>query len=191
MIQFLAALVPLLGGLTQPLKDYFKYKATRAEKLQELELARIVAEKDTVTSNNEAQTQQIQARLSATSRTFKQWTFLFIVVPFVLSITLPNQAAVMWANLELIPEWFRLLFSTIYLTIWGINVIPPYIDRIFQGITKTRMATRTYKIKKAEIRYKELNQKVLFGELKKELGPLSQQFVDTLNNAQQKARGES
>ena len=179
MTSFLLALVPLLGGLTQPLKDFFASKAKQAELTQQLELAKIEAEKTAIISGNEAEVQKVQSYLSATSRAFRQGTFYFLVLPVIVSILLPSYAEVMWANFEKIPEWFRILFVSVYSVIWGLPVAREHIGGMFKSLGNVMQARREYKVEIAKY-----NRKAVFDTIR-QLFPkgMNQAQVNLINEA--------
>ncbi len=153
------ALVPLLGGLTQPIKDYFVNKAKQAELAQQLELAKIEAEKAAIVSGNEAEVNKIQSYLSSVSRSFRQGTFYFLVLPVLVSVFAPTYAKIMWQNFESIPEWFRILFVSVYSVIWGLPIVKEHLGGMFKSLGNALQASREYKLDK-------YNRKAVFNTLK-------------------------
>ncbi len=164
---FLLALVPLLTGITQPLKDWWGYKQKEAETKQQLALATLQAQAEQAKASMESDTAQLQSKLAATTSQFKEHTFYFLLIPLLFSILLPSKAAVMWHNFDVIPEWFRTLFGAVYLTIWGIPVASSYIGGIFKGmgsaVSNAIYDRREYKIEKI----KAINENKLFDSLRK------------------------
>lgn len=157
---FLTALLPLLAGITGPIKDYFSYKQDLNQKAQDYKLALLQSQIDTVKSDNVAETTQTQARLSATSQEFKQNTFWLLCVPVILSCIFPTKAAVMWHNFEIIPQWVQWLFLSVYSAIWGI----PIAKGGYGAVTDLLSSRRDYKLEKARI-----DRVAVFNELKKDL----------------------
>lgn len=174
MISIITALIPLLAGISQPLKDYFSYKAKEAEQLQQLELARIEAEKQAVISGNEAESVQMQARLSSTSREFKQSTFYLLVLPVVFSVFFPEAAAAMWENFKQIPEWFQILFVSVYSSIWGLPIAKEYLGGMFRSIGNVMAARREYKLA-------QLDKKNFYDILRSVKGRVTQKEVEVFN----------
>ncbi len=166
---FLLALVPLLSGITQPLKDWFGYKQKEADTKQQLALATLQAQAEQAKASMESDTAQLQSRLAATTSQFKEHTFYFLLIPLLFSILLPSKAAVMWHNFDVIPEWFRTLFGAVYLTIWGIPVASSYIGGIFKGMGGALSGAlsdhRDYKIDKI----KAINEAKVFESLRKSI----------------------
>lgn len=141
---FLSALIPLLAGITQPLKDYFAYKAQAATLGQQISLETIKAQSAQVVAEAQASSDDLGARLSATSRDFKQSTFWLLCVPVAFSILFPQKAEVMWHNFSLMPEWFQWLFLSVYSSIWGL----PIVKNGYGAITELLQARRDFKIDK-------------------------------------------
>ena len=169
MIQFFTALLPLLGGFTQPIKDFFSYKAKEAEQLRLLKLAKIEAESKAV----QAQTEFDTARLGATSREFKQHTFYFLTLPIIFSVIFPSSAHIMWDNFNLIPEWVRYLFTFVYSAIWGLPVAKDYFGLMLKSIGKAVELRREFKLAKLE-------KKTFYNFLRNVKGKLSQDDVKVM-----------
>lgn len=151
MLAFFSALIPILGGFTQPLKDYFASKTKQAELTQQLEIARLQAEKEAVVSGNESQVKTIQNYLTSVSRNFRQGTFYFLMVPFLISMFAPEYAKIMWQNFEAIPLEFKQLFILIYGVIWGLPIAKEHVGNMFSAISRGLAAHREYRLDKAEI----------------------------------------
>lgn len=166
---FLLALVPLLSGITQPLKDWFGYKQEIAATKQAVALATIKAQASQVKETLISDTVLAQVKLDATTAQFKEHTFYFLLLPLLFSILLPSQAVIMWHNFDIIPEWFRTLFGAVYLTIWGIPVASGYVSGIFKGfgdaISGAVSSSRDHQIEKI----KALNDAKVFDSLRKSI----------------------
>lgn len=158
---FLALLGPLLSKFLPSVQGVIDYKTKQVEATQQLELAKIEAEKQAIISGNQATTDQTRDKLAATTCVFKQHTFYFLILPIVLSVFMPDKAAVMWHNFDIIPVWFRTLFGAVYCTIWGIPLATGYIGGIFSGIGDAIDKRRTFALGKIE-----LNRKAAFDVLK-------------------------
>lgn len=175
-----AALIPVLSSLISPIKDYFYYKQKVTESNRELELARIQADKEALISGNLAQTTQTQSYLNATTRTFRQGTFYFFMVPFVISMVAPEYAKIMWDNFGAIPHEFKLLFFSIYGVIWGLPIAKENIGQMFSSIGRAVETRREYKLEKAKI-----NREAAYAVLRAKLFPqgISQQQVNVFEDA--------
>tara|TARA_A100000171_G_C2140369_1_gene154940 strand:- start:11430 stop:12002 length:573 start_codon:yes stop_codon:yes gene_type:complete len=148
MLAFLSGLLPLISGLAQPVKDYFNYKKEIRDKNHELDMARLTAETQAVVAGKTARTEQIKSYLSAVSMNFRQFSFFFFMIPFVISMFFPEYAKIMWTNFYAIPEEFRYMFMSIYSVIWGLPIADNYISRMFGSINRVVESKREYKIKK-------------------------------------------
>ncbi len=165
----LAAILPILSLLGTSVKDYLSHRQEVKKEEREVELATIQANKEAIISGNESTTAQIQAYLQATSKKFRQGTFYFFMVPFIVSMVAPEYAKVMWANFDAIPYEFKLLFFSIYGVIWGFPSINKYVEN-----------RREYKLEKARI-----NRKAVFDKLIAKWFPkgMNQQNVRDLDEA--------
>lgn len=111
--------------------DWFKSKADLARAAQDLEMQKLIAEQEALKADYQLRTATVQA----TSSVFKERMFWFLSLPIIYSIAYPSGAHVLWDNLGGIPEWYRTLYATIVLTIWGIPVASGWISNIFSGVT--------------------------------------------------------
>lgn len=180
----LLALAPLLAGMTQPIKDYFASKAQLATLSQQIELAKIQAEKDAIVSNNDVQAKQTAAFLQATTLSFRQGTFYFLLVPMILSIVAPEYASAMWSRFEAIPQWFQILFVSVYSVIWGLPIAKDYLGGMFSSLGRAVADRREYKLE-----VKRIDMKKVFDSLRADMkGGISQETVDMINRAV--ARGQ-
>lgn len=170
---FLAALVPLLAGITTPLKDWFKYKQDVTKAEQDYKLATIKAQADAVRQESVSSSADLKERLGATSQYFKQTTFWFLCMPIVYTMFFPKEAATMWANFTLVPDFMQWLFMAVYSSIWGI----PVIKGGYGAITDLLQSRREFKLSKTQIQGDtqvslakcSLNEKVLADEIRKAL----------------------
>lgn len=143
---FLAFLTPLLSGIFQPIKDYFAYKQQISQANRDLQLAQIIADKEAIISGNTADTDQRGAYLGSVTRSFRQGTFIFFMVPFMLSMFFPEYAAAMWANFDKIPPEFKQLFFLIYGVIWGLPIAKEHVGLLLSAVGRGLNARREYKI---------------------------------------------
>jgi hypothetical protein len=147
MLAFLAALVPLISGFTQPLKDYFSFKQQVTQKEQEYKLAVLQSQIEITKSADIAASNDLKERLNSTSQNFKQNTFWFLCVPIVFTMIFPSKAGEMWHNFTLIPPMFQYIFQAVYCSIWGV----PFIKNGYAGFTDLLQSRRDYKLEKARI----------------------------------------
>lgn len=173
----LAAVLSALSVFAQPIKDYLSYKQKLTESNRELELAKIQADKEAIISGNQAQSNQIQSYLNATSRKFRQGTFYFFMVPFLISMAAPEYAKVMWENFAAIPHEFKLLFFSIYGVIWGLPIAKENVGLMFSSIGRAVEARREYKLK--------INRDAVFAQVRSKWFPrgMSQTQVADLDGA--------
>lgn len=164
-------------GENGPIGQYFKTKQKIEDAKNEVELARINADKELAVAQAAADSSQLTSRLSATSQGFKQNTFWLLVVPVLLSICFPSKAEVMWHNFGLMPDWFQTLFISVYCSIWGI----PYAEKGLGAISGMLQARMDRKVQKIDA----LNRKAVFDELRQQWFPqgMNQQQVDVINKA--------
>lgn len=175
-----ALLIPLLSqlfGEKGPIGTFLKNKAEYQQAQADYKLAVLKAQSEEAVQNRISDTTDLQTRLNSTTLNFKQNTYVFVCSIIVFSIVLPNHAAQMWANFNLIPNWFSDLFKVMTLAIWGIPVAAPIIGGMFTGISNAIEARREYKIKK-------FNTKLMFDTIRKGLGgSIDQKNVDLINAA--------
>lgn len=180
-----AALIPLLSGIfgeKGPIGQYFKVKSAQVQAEQDYRLAVLKSNTEAVISGNQATTDQTRDKLNATTQSFKQGTFYFLVIPILLTICplTKNFAETMWHNFDLIPVWYRTLFGAIYCTIWGIPLAAGYVGGIFSGIGNVIERRQQVSLEKARI-----NRKVVMDDIREGLFPkgMSQAQVDLFDRA--------
>lgn len=163
MFALLTALLPLLGGITQPLKDYFNYKQELQKKEQDYKLALLQSQVDMAKSQNIADSEDLKNRLSATSQAFKQGTFYPLWAIVLFSVLVPSKAELMWHNFGLMPDWFQWLFLSVYSAIWGL----PIMKNGYGAITDLLQSRRDFKLQKETIRTASINETKLADALRK------------------------
>jgi hypothetical protein len=174
----LTAIGAVLGSLATPIKDWFTYRTKAAQSRQDLELAKIEAEKQAIVSTNKARVELQRTHLDSVSKRFRQGTFYFLVTPVILTVLMPETAAIMWANFEQIPHWFRVLFVSVYSAIWGLPIIKSNIAEMFAGIGRAVDKRRQFKIR-------ELDDKAFFDAVRPMFqgGRMSEEHVKILQEA--------
>jgi hypothetical protein len=145
-VGFLALLTPFISGLLAPIQNYFTYKQELSKANQELSLARIQADKEAIISGNEADTNQRGQYLGSVTQPFRQGTFYFFMVPFLISMFFPAFAQVMWQNFAAIPDEFKKLFFLLYSVIWGLPIAKEHVSSLFASVGNAIASRREYKI---------------------------------------------
>lgn len=147
--------------------DYFKKK-------QDIDLKRLDNQALLESEKNKLIAQGIitqgelgQEQIKATSSRFKEFMYCVILAPVVITCFDPAWGKQIFDSLNIVPEWYIFIVSTISLAIWGINS-----DKV-QGILQAR---REYKLEKLRI-----NRQAYFDAKRKISGPLSQSQVDADN----------
>lgn len=177
-----ALLIPLLSqvfGEKGPIGQYLKIKSdkVKAEENYKLELLKVQTEQ------LKAETQQVSDRLNATSQDFKQLTFWFLCVPVLITLCpwTSGFAVTMWANFKLIPEWFQILFVSVYSSIWGLPIAKEYLGGMFKSLGNAVSAHREYKLDKI----KEYNNAAFYQVLRDEIFKqgISQEQVNVFEKA--------
>lgn len=178
-----SALIPLLSGLfgeNGPLGQYFKIKADTIKAQQEYQLAILKAQTETALATVQADATTTTNRLSSTSQSFKEFTFWFLCGPVLLTMFFPSYAVPMWANFKLIPDWFQILFVSVYSSIWGLPIAKEYLGGMFSSLGNAINDHRDYKLAKARI-----NRESVMASLRAKLFPrgMNQQQVDIVDGA--------
>lgn len=159
---FLAALIPLLAGITSPIKGWFAFKSRAVQLEQEVKLATIKAQAEQVVAEARNESSQVKDRLGATSREFKQTTFWLLYAIVIFSIVLPSKAEVMWHNFALMPEWFQWLFMSVYSAIWGLPIVKGGYGAITDLLQQRGDKRRNFEIEKLKV----FNQTKFFDSLR-------------------------
>ena len=174
-----AMLIPIISsllGANGPIGQYFKSKNDQLIAEQEYRMEILRAQ----TEQAKAEVQQVSDRLDSTSQEFKQMTFWFICVPMILTVCPWTSAfaVTMWTNFKLIPEWFQILFASVYCSIWGLPIAKEYLGGMFRSLGGAIEARREFKLEKARI-----NREAVFASIRKSLGGIDQKTVDMIDGA--------
>jgi hypothetical protein len=81
------------------------------------------------------------------------------------SIIFRDQAAQMWANFALIPQWFQYLYLSVFSVIWGLPIAKDNMSLMFSSVKNAIADRREFKIEKI----KAFNKEAAYVELRKEL----------------------
>lgn len=174
-----AAIIPLISSLlgeNGPIGKYFKLKADTIAAEQTYRLEVLKAQ----TEQAKTEAQQVSDRLNSTTQNFKQTTFWFIAVPVIITMCpwTSTFAVTMWANFKLIPEWFQILFVSVYSSIWGLPIAKEYLGGMFKSLGTAIEARREYKLERARI-----NREAVFASIRKSIGGIDQKTVDMIDTA--------
>jgi hypothetical protein len=144
------AITSIISVIASPIKDYFVQRREEKNKEHELRIAQLQAQTEQVNNAQDNETATVKYRLESTSQSFKQNTFWLLICPTVLSVTFPSKAEIMWANFDLMPQWYQYLFISVYSSIWGLPVAKDGMNAISSWMDKRR----DYKLEKARINRK-------------------------------------
>lgn len=150
----IASVISTIGNpVVDVMKDYFSYKKDKREAERQRELAMIQATTERIKSDNESRRDEVRARIDATTKSFKQYTFLyFFGLPLTISMVLPEYARYMWINFEAVPADFRYMFMIIYFSIWGIPIVSDYTKLAFMALGDAIQQRREYQLKKFDLK---------------------------------------
>jgi len=184
-----AAIVSIFSGLVTPIGDYFKAKSATAVAVAQTQLEVKKAELTMATEMAKANVEQSKAQLSATSQTFKAFSYTFLTLPIVIVCIWPAWGKEIFANLSLIPVWYAQLYVAVIGVIWGLPIASSAVSGIFSAVQDSWDAANTRKIKKIEAlgEAKSMNleqaKKEIFDTMKKavNLNGYTQAQVDILN----------
>lgn len=151
------------GSLGQAVKDYLDYKKQESQNKQEIRLAELNANKEVIISGNQSDTDQRANYLNSVTRNFRQKTFIFLMIPFLVSMIAPEYSKEMWHRFNDIPAEFKQLFFLIYGVIWGLPIAKENFGSLFSAVQRGLEARREYKINKIKATY---NRKAVFDTLK-------------------------
>lgn len=151
MQALLALLGPIFSGLMQPVKDYLNYKNQELAANRDLKLAQIQADKEAIISGNIADTTQRQNYLNSVTQRFRQGAIIFFMVPFCISMVMPEYAKIMWANFYDIPADFRQFFFIVYGVILGLPIAKDTLGQVVASVGRGIAARREYKLNRAAI----------------------------------------
>lgn len=180
MLAIFTALFSLLSSVPGQLGQYFKTKAeieqVKIQTQKEIALTQLKA----ATDMSLAETDKSKASLSATSPTFKYFTFFMWFGPFIVGTVAPSYAHDIFTNLGAMPEWYVQSCMVIMFTVWGITVSKDAVAGIFTNLGSFFASRREHKEVMAKI-----DRKALFDDLKAGIFKqgMSQSQVDVVEKA--------
>lgn len=170
-------LFSFLGSLPGALGKYFDNK-TQVELQKQQNLLEIEKQRgDLIRQGIITQGELGQEQIKATKPWFKQLMYSVILSPIVITCFDPEKGQRIFASLNIVPEWYIFIVSTISLAIWGINS-----DKV-QGILQAR---REYKLEKLRI-----NRKAYFDAKRELKGFLTPKDVEEGNKILDKVESEN
>lgn len=156
-------LFSFLGSLPGAVGKYFDNK-TQVELQKQQNILAIEQEKSKLIAQGIiAQSDLGQEQIRATSAWFKQACFFLLLAPIIVTCYDPIWGNKVFASLDIVPEWYVAIVSTLYLASWGINS-----DKVASLI----QSRRDYKLEKLRI-----NRQAYWDDRRKK-GPITQAEVD-------------
>ena len=128
----------------------------------------------------QAEARNSAARLKATGRVFKYFTFFMWFYPFIICQFSAKYALMVFNNLDLLPQWYTSSCTIIMFAIWGISVSAPVVNGVFTSLGGYIQGRREHKERLATI-----NRAAVFNELRKDStnGKLDAGFVNIVDKA--------
>ena len=159
---FLFPLMALLSSIFSPITAWIRNKGETMQAEHGLELARLFAATELAKTEMAGNVQVTTAQLAATTSSFKDFTFLLLMTPIIITCIWPSRGQNIFANLSLVPQYYSYLVITVYGAIWGIqNIAVPIAN---------------HSIAKATI-----NKQEFFNNLRKTQGSLPQNEVAAID----------
>lgn len=182
----LSAIANFVPGLINAAAGAFNRYQERAQAAQQVELARLEAEKALAVEAIRAESELGQRQVESTGPWLKYISYFTIHVPVYLAVAAPDYAKALFVNLGIVPTDFMQLIVILNCAVWGLpvgrQVVGSVIDRIGQAV-----AARAER--KAAVEVVKTDNKVIFEAIKAiSGGKLSQEQVDTVNRVLDKTR---
>ncbi len=183
-----AALLPIISSILSPIGEYIKTKAQTTIAVAQTQLEVKKAEITMATEIAKANVEQSKAQLSATSQTFKAFSYTFLTLPILIVCIYPAMGKEIFANLALIPVWYAQLYVAVIGVIWGLPIATTAVSGIFQAVQQSWLERQPVKIEKLKV----LNENTLADELRKTLFTkgMTQEQWDVVLAATKKSLGE-
>lgn len=169
-------LLPLLAKLPGMFGDYFTAKANLAAQEVQTEMQVEIAKAQMATDIAKAQLAVEQVVVASTSARFKDFTFVMWFIPFIACFISPRFSSYIFANLAVLPDWYKESCTIIMFSVWGIAVGGPIINNVFSGLSNVLSDHRDFQLSKAKI-----DRKSFFDAVRLVKGNLSQSDVDEGN----------
>ncbi len=160
-------LLSLFGSLPGMIGDYFKKKQEIQELTVQNQLAIQLEQQKQIGAMAQEDSQRAAIMIGATGQRFKYSVFAMLSYPFVLAMFgHPEFAKTIFDNLNQLPQWYLVLYTSIIAVIWGIPVQGSIMNMVVEGVKGAVANRRDYSLQK-------LDKKNYFTALKKVQGSVT------------------
>ncbi len=182
MWPIIGSVFSMLFGANGPLGSYIKARSDLALAQQQAALEVKKAEITMATAVAQANVQQSQAQLAATSQGFKTFSYALLTFPIIVVCIWPAHGKVIFDNLAGIPYWYAKLYVAVVGVIWGLPIASSAVSGIFSAVQQSWIDRQPLKIRKLQA----LNEKKFADQLRTHLfknGMTSDQWNVIVNAA--------
>lgn len=149
MLAWLAAIPTLLSKITGSVSEYLKHKAELKKIERETERQLALERQKYISELAKNDSERAKEALRSTGKWFKYSVFWLISSPFIAClIGQPWYAEQVFNNLNVLPEWYAVLYTGIIMVIFGIPVPGSVAGNIWEGLKETRRNNKQYKLEK-------------------------------------------
>lgn len=160
-------LFSVFGNIPGMIGDYFKKKQEIEELKVQNQLAIQLEQQKQIGVMAENDSQRAAIMIGATGHKFKYVVFVLISYPFILALFgHASFAKTIFDNLNQLPQWYLVLFTSIVAVIWGIPVQGNIMNMVVEGIKGAVANHRDYKLQK-------LDKKAYFAALRQVKGTVT------------------
>lgn len=153
-------LLSIFSGVPVMLGDYFKKKQEIEELKLQNQLAIQLEQQKQIGVMAENDSQRAALMIGATGQKFKYVVFSLLSYPFLMALFGHAEIArSLFDNLNALPQWYLVLYTSIIAVIWGIPVQGNIMNMVVEGVKGAIANHRDYKLQK-------LDKKAYFAALK-------------------------
>ena len=126
----------ILDFISNPLTQWFKNKGEVSTAKHVRDLA-VINNQARLASDTESHNHEWEMASLKNQDTSLRWcSFWLFALPILITVISPEYGAVIWANLNLVPQWFVTVFISMIGGIWGIVELKKAIPQILAAVKK-------------------------------------------------------
>lgn len=144
-------LLGILGKVPGIIGDFAKNQQEITKLKYDNEKAIELAKQKYAAEIAKAQVDMAKTVLNATGAKFKYFTFVMWFGPYMVSLVNADLGARIFANMDVMPQWYAESCTLIMFTIWGIQVGAPVVTGIFSRLGTYFEGRREYKLERHKI----------------------------------------
>lgn len=185
-IAALSALANFIPSLITAAAGAFNRYQERAQAYQQVELAKIEAQRSVDVASLQAESDLGTAMVGSTGPALKYISYFVVMLPFMLATVFPSYAAILFENWKVMPESYFQLVMYMNGFVWGVAIGAKAWSSAVSSVSGYMQNRTEQKVKVETVR---TDNRVVFEAIKAiSGGHLNQEQVDTVNRVLDKTR---